>query len=146
MEVKDLLDIIFDLRSDVWLIWQILIPIHTALVGWLFSRKKEFEKNQKILISLGYSILVFLPIVISFVKIYKELILAVHDLNFYIAIKNLAFSKEGFINYIHDKNYNHHLAYALIVSCFMYASSLFLIWSESFWRLVGRRNKSERQI
>ena len=101
MEVKDLLDIIFDLRSDVWLIWQILIPIHTALVGWLFSRKKEFEKNQKILISLGYSILVFLPVVISFVKIYKELILAVHDLNFYIDIKNLAFSKEGFINYIH---------------------------------------------
>ena len=141
MNYKDVLELIFDLRGDVWLVWNFQSAVTLALIGWLLKVRKEFQQYQKILASIGYTAF-WLTITFSFVKIYYELGLAVQDLTSLAPELAHKFPDGGFLKYIESKNYFHHFWFAFVSVTFMYVFIIYLIWSDKFWKLLQSKKES----
>ncbi len=127
MVEKDIIEIIFSLRSDAWQIWGFTSVINVTAIGWLISVKGLKETAQKILASILYSSF-YLTMVASFYKVYIELEKAVLDLNKF-EIQDSLNHKSGFVYYLHNIDYFNNFWYAFISNSFLALVFFIFIWN-----------------
>ena len=56
MDFKDLLTLSNALSGDIFLIWSIHTTAVIALLGWLISKRSNFERVHKLIATIGYSL------------------------------------------------------------------------------------------
>ncbi|MCG8046084.1 MAG: hypothetical protein N0E48_10565 [Candidatus Thiodiazotropha endolucinida] len=72
MNEKELIDLIFMLRSDIWENWGYFITVNLAIIGWLLHRHGLFGVWEKAIAFVGYT-LFLATMLIGMSKAYSEL-------------------------------------------------------------------------
>lgn len=128
MTEKDIIDIIFKLRSDVWEIWGFSSVIGVAAIGWLISTKGLKTRAQKLLASLLYTSF-YLTMVGSFYKSYRELEMAISDLGQFAIKKELDY-QGGLIHHFYHIDYFDNFYYALTSNSLLAIMFLYCVWAK----------------
>ncbi len=162
MNYKDVVDIIYEYRGDVWQHGMILVTLNVAMWGWLIQRKGLYGRAEKIVATVGYSLFVII-IVLGMNKSYKNLDLACNELyahhekskiNDMISnngiINNLISKSPDFCNKIKTKPnerskfhpYSHDFNVSLIFILPGWIFSMILFWSSRLWKSVRCSKKA----
>ena len=129
--VADIMSLMLNLRSDVWLLWGLLATFNTALIGWLLEKGGSFRNPQKVVATMGHA-LFCLVIAAGFVNTYGNLAAAVNDLDAAIRASSEPASG-GLIEVFRRRDYTGSLVYAIAVTAISFAFITSLVWS-SFLR------------
>ena len=160
MNYKDIVDIIFEYRGDVWQHWVFLVTLNIAMWGWLIQRKGLYGRVEKVVATVGYS--AFVIIIISGMKIsYDNLDLACNELYAHHETEKLKISDRGIIRHLIDKSpefcvkkntkpngaakchpYSHCFNDTLIYILLGWVFSMILFWSSRFWERVRHSKKT----
>lgn len=161
MNAKDIIDIIFNYRDDIWQHWMILVTLNIALWGWLIQRKGLFGIAERLIATAGYS--AFVLIIISGInKSYINLNLASNELFDYYNRNKVEFSDKGIIKHLitkSPKDYklkiaatnkiksylikNKDFIFALTSILVGWIFSIILFWSEGLWESSRRAEKTK---
>ena len=129
--VADIMSLMLNLRSDVWLLWGLLATFNTALIGWLLEKGGSFRNPQKVVATMGHA-LFCLVIAAGFVNTYGNLAAAVNDLDAAIRASSEP-APGGLIEVFRRRDYTGSLVYAIAVTAISFAFITSLVWS-SFLR------------
>ena len=160
MSSKDIIDIIFEYRSDIWQHWMILVTLNIAMWGWLLQRNGLYGVAEKLVSTVGYS--AFVLIIISGMNTsYKILDLATNELFALHEENEIKISAKGIINHLITKSpefcekkvaktnkktncspYSQNLNIALIFILTGWIFSMILFWYKGFWESVLRAKKT----
>ncbi|MEW8286773.1 MAG: hypothetical protein AB2697_12350 [Candidatus Thiodiazotropha endolucinida] len=104
MNEKELIDLIFMLRSDIWENWGYFITVNLAIIGWLLHRHGLFGVWEKAIAFVGYT-LFLATMLIGMSKAYSELDSIADDFAyFYIETKQYKIAEDGITEYFISKS------------------------------------------
>jgi hypothetical protein len=79
MDVKDIVDSVFKLVSLINTFWTAYATVTIALLGWLFSSKSPWPRQQRLVISIAYGLVAALNCLAHY-RINRALNLVVNEL------------------------------------------------------------------
>lgn len=162
MEQKEILDLVFSLRADVWQNWGILTSANAIVWGWVIQRHGLYTFIEKLVATLGYSFLIGV-ILIGMNKSYIELDATADELAHQAlntpANKRSQIAPNGIIEYFISKSptyciqfkasfassincsrYSEHYTFGIVIMLFCWLITIILFWYERMW--LKARNQS----
>ena len=160
MGEKDLIDLIFSLRDDIWQNWGFLITVNLAVWGWLLKRHGLFSQSEKCIATIGYTVFVCL-LLYGFDKVYMELDAAANELAYKYSsdnsktvtesgiIEKLVSNSPKYCEAIKRKNtflicgkYSSHFWFVLYGVLAGWLFTIVLFWYDAMW-IKSRQSSSQ---